>query len=260
MTGEPVSVYPLTGIGEVEAGCDLDALLADALDANGLAPVRHDVLVVAQKVVSKAEGRLVQLAGVVPSPRAEKLAASTGKDPRLVELILSESVEVVRSRPGVIIVRHRLGFVMAQAGIDRSNVRDGHALLLPEDPDASAARLRSVLDARFTSAPGVIIADSFGRPWRLGTTNVAIGAAGVPSLWDRRGEPDRHGRPLETTLIAWADAVAAAAGLVMGEVTEGIPAVLVRGLSWSAPEAEAEAEAEAGAQALVRPREEDMFT
>ncbi len=250
----PVSVYPLAGIGEVEAGCDLGGLLADALDANGLAPGRHDVLVVAQKVVSKAEGRLVRLAGVVPSPRAEALAASTGKDPRLVELILSESVEVVRSRPGVIIVRHRLGFVMAQAGIDRSNVRDGHALLLPEDPDASAVRLRSVLDARFTSAPGVIIADSFGRPWRLGTTNVAIGAAGVPSLWDRRGEPDRHGRPLETTLIAWADAVAAAAGLVMGEVTEGIPAVLVRGLSWSAPEAEA------GAQALVRPREEDMFT
>jgi coenzyme F420-0:L-glutamate ligase/coenzyme F420-1:gamma-L-glutamate ligase len=207
---------------------------------------------VAQKVVSKAEGRFLTLSELRPSPRARELAALTGKDERLVEAILTESTAVLRARPGVIITRHRLGFVMAQAGVDQSNVPGRErVLLLPEDPDRSAARLRNAIGQATGTAPGVIISDSFGRPWRLGTTNVAIGAAGVPALWDRRGEPDRDGRLLRTTLVAWADAVAAAAGLLMGEAAEGAPVVHVRGLRWSAPKRPA--------RVLLRPPEEDLF-
>lgn len=246
-----VAIHPLTGIGEITPQCDLAGLLADALVRGGLTLAQQDVLVVAQKAVSKSENRLVHLDKVVPSSRARALAAETEKDPQLVELILSESTEVVRHRPGLLIVRHRLGFVMAQAGIDRSNVPAGHALLLPEDPDHSAEQLRLAMADLSGVSPGVIITDSFGRPWRLGTTNVAIGAAGVPSIWDRRGELDRGGRQLEATVVAWADAVAAGAGLVMGEATEGVPAALVRGLHWTAPETPA--------RAIVRAREEDMF-
>ena len=250
--GETISLIPLPGLPEVEPGLDLGALLADRL--RGLTPPleRFDVLVVAQKIVSKAENRFLDLASVSPSARARELAGVTGKDPRLVEAILAESTEVLRAKPGVIVVRHRLGYVMAQAGVDRSNVGGtDRVLLLPESPDESAARLRAALARLIGAAPGVVISDSFGRPWRLGTTNVALGAAGVPSLWDRRGELDRNGRPLESTEVAWADAVAAAAGLAMGEAAEGTPCVLVRGLSWSAPEAPA--------LALLRPLGEDLF-
>jgi len=246
-----LSVYPLEGIGEVAPGADVADLLATALCAGGLRLRRWDVLVVAQKIVSKAERRLVNLDDVVPSPAAIELALMAGKDPRLVEVILAESEAVVRAKPGVIITRHRLGFVMAQAGIDRSNVVPGHVLLLPISPDASASRLRAALQELTGIAPGIIISDSFGRPWRLGTTNVAIGAAGVPAVWDRRGETDRHQRRLETTVIGWADAVAAAAGMAMGEVTEGIPAALVRGLRWSAPDQPA--------STIVRPVPDDLF-
>ena len=249
---QAVRLLALTGLPEVRPGDDLGELLATRLVSIEPPLARFDVVVVAQKVVSKAENRYLDLGSVTPSPRARELAAVTAKDPRLVEAILAESTEVLRARTGVIVVRHRLGYVMAQAGVDRSNVggRDC-VLLLPEAPDESAARLRATLARLTGEAPGVIVSDSFGRPWRLGTTNVALGAAGVPSLWDRRGEQDRHGRPLETTEVAWADAVAAAAGLVMGEAAEGQPCVLVRGLTWSAPDAPA--------SRLLRPIEEDLF-
>lgn len=247
-----VTMLPLTGIGEVTPQCELAILVADALASARLELANNDVLVVAQKIVSKNENRLVRLDQVVPSGRARAIAAQTGKDPALVELILSESSEIVRQRPGLLIVRHRLGFVMAQAGIDRSNVPVGHALLLPEDPDHSAQRLRHAIAELLGVSPGVIITDSFGRPWRLGTTNVAIGTAGVPAILDRRGELDRGRRRMESTVIGWADTVASAAGLVMGEADEGVPAVLVRGLHWTA--------AETPARAIIRSKEEDLFS
>jgi coenzyme F420-0:L-glutamate ligase/coenzyme F420-1:gamma-L-glutamate ligase len=245
-------IRALPGIGEILPGCDLAQLLLDALDSAVLRLEPQDVLVVAQKAVSKAEDRFVRLEAVRPSARAQHLARITGKDPRIVEVILGESTEVLRAKPNVMITRHRLGLVMAQAGVDRSNVPGGErVLLLPLDPDWSAEMLRQRLVAAHGAEVGVIVTDSFGRPWRLGTTNVAIGAAGVPALWDRRGEADREGRRLETTQVAWADAVAAAAGLAMGEAAEGTPAVLVRGLRWTLPAQTA--------STLLRPLGEDMF-
>jgi coenzyme F420-0:L-glutamate ligase/coenzyme F420-1:gamma-L-glutamate ligase len=244
-----VSMVPLLGIGEVGPGDDLGVLIGAALDAPLL---RDDVIVVAQKIVSKAEGRLVRLDGVTPSPRAVDLAAMTGKDARIVELILAESTDVLRAAPGVLVVRHRLGLVMANAGIDRSNIDAGDsALLLPVAPDESAATLREGLGRRFGVSPGIIISDSFGRAWRMGTVNVAIGVAGMPTLIDWRGRRDRYGRRLESTEVAYADAVAAAAGLAMGEAAEGCPAVLVRGLRWDAPDDTA--------AAMIRPRARDLF-
>lgn len=244
------SVIPVLGLGEIQAGDDLVALLAAAMP-----PAAGDVLVVAQKIVSKAEGRIVDLAGVTPSPRALELGELTLKDARLVELVLSESTEVVRARPHVLIVRHRLGFVMANAGIDRSNVPhtagDEPVLLLPKDPDGSAACLQAGFQALCGGPYGVVISDSFGRPWRNGVVNVALGAAGLPALIDRRGEVDREGRKLEMTQVAFADLIASAAGLVMGEGSEGCPAALIRGLEWQAPAC--------GAARLVRPVSEDLF-
>jgi coenzyme F420-0:L-glutamate ligase/coenzyme F420-1:gamma-L-glutamate ligase len=213
-----------------------------------------DVLVVAQKIVSKAEGRLVRLADVTPSTAAVALAAETEKDPRLVELILRESTEVLRKKPGVLIVRNRLGIVGAQAGIDQSNVEHGDdekALLLPADPDASAARLRAGIHAITGVAPGVIVSDSMNRPWRLGTIGGAIGAAGLRVLDDRRGQRDIYGRELKVTLINRADSIATAAILLMGETTERTPAALVRGFP---PEESAQR-----ARDALRPLEEDMF-
>ncbi len=210
---------------------------------------------IAQKIVSKAEGRSIDLATVIPSPRAVELAAEVGKDPRLVEVILSESTRVVRSRPNLLIMQHRLGFVMANAGVDHSNVAptDGidRALLLPVDPDGSAERLRAALEAKFGVRLAVIISDSFGRPWRRGTVGVAIGAAGLPSLIDMRGKPDLFGRTLEVTVIGFADEIAAAAGLLQGQAAEAQPVVVVRGLAWTAPDAPV--------NELVRPPEEDLF-
>jgi coenzyme F420-0:L-glutamate ligase/coenzyme F420-1:gamma-L-glutamate ligase len=235
----------------VQPGDDLAALIADR------APPLHDgdVVVIAQKIVSKAEGRSVDLATVTPSSHAVELAAEVGKDPRLVEVILSESVRVVRSRPNLMIMQHRLGFVMANAGVDHSNVapEDGvdRALLLPVDPDGSAEALRADLAKRFGVRIGVIISDSFGRPWRHGTTGVAIGAAGLPSLIDMRGQPDLFSRILEVTIIGFADEIAAAAGLLQGQAAEAQPVVIVRGLTWTAPDAPV--------NQLVRRPEEDLF-
>ena len=254
MTGG-VAITALTGIKLVEPGDDLGAITVAAFAANGLAPQEGDVLVVAQKIVSKAEGRYVDLATVEPSQPAIALAAETDKDPRFVEIVLGESKRVVRRRPGLLIVEHRLGFVMANAGIDHSNIPTGdgveRVLLLPQDPDGSAARLRQQLDAPSACALAVIVSDSFGRPWRNGTVGIALGAAGLPAMIDMRGQPDLFGRELLVTETGFADEIAAAAALVMGQADEAIPVVLVRGLAWSAPDAPA--------AALVRPAEHDLF-
>jgi coenzyme F420-0:L-glutamate ligase/coenzyme F420-1:gamma-L-glutamate ligase len=245
-------VTPLSGIGEIQPGDDLARVLCGALQRQALEPAPHDVLVVAQKAVSKAENRYVELSAVQVSPAAARLAAVTRKDPRLVELVLSESTEVLRSKPDILIVRHRLGYVMANAGIDRSNVGGtDRVLLLPSDPDGSAARLRSAIAAQAGVELAIVISDSFGRPWRKGVTNVALGASGLPSLIDRRGEVDRNGRKLEVTEVAFADLIASAAGLMMGEGSEGLPAALLSGLRWSA--------GDSPASSLLRPLQEDLF-
>lgn len=250
-----VTLTGLRDIPLVQPGDDLAALAAAALARNHIAAGDGDVLVVAQKIVSKAEGRMVEVAGVTPSPQARRLAAEVDKDPRLVEIILSESKRVVRRRPGLLIMQHRLGFVMANAGVDHSNVaaEDGteRVLLLPLDPDASARRLQEALLGRLGRQIAVIINDSFGRPWRRGVCGVALGAAGLPAVIDKRGQPDLFGRALLVTEIGFADEIAAAASLVMGQADEAIPMVWVRGLAWSAPEAPV--------AALVRPPEHDLF-
>ena len=248
-----VSVTGIEGLPLVRAGDDLCAMLMDAVNAQ--TSLRDgDVLVVAQKIVSKAEGRLVDLADVAPSAEAVALAAETEKDPRLVQLILDESVAVVRKRPGVLIVRHRLGLVSANAGIDQSNVDHSCgecALLLPLDPDASAAALHARILDETGKRIGVIISDSANRPWRLGTTAIAIGAAGIRVFDDRRGGSDLFGRELKITLVNRADSIATAAVLVMGETTERMPAALVRGFPPEPPAG--------NAAAINRPLEEDLF-
>jgi coenzyme F420-0:L-glutamate ligase/coenzyme F420-1:gamma-L-glutamate ligase len=250
-----VSLISLPDFPHVWPGDELVALLGQSLVGAGLALQGGDVLVLAQKIVSKAEGRMVRLADVRPGERANELAQQTGKDARLVELILQESEEVSRVRPGLIIVRHRLGFTSANAGVDRSNVpQEGEeetVLLLPRDPDGSAAALRQGIRERWGVDVGVIIADSHGRPFRLGTVGVAIGVAGLPALWDRRGEADLYGYRLQHTDVGVADEIAAAASMVMGQAAEGTPVVLVRGLSLPAGEGKA--------SDLIRPKEFDLY-
>jgi coenzyme F420-0:L-glutamate ligase/coenzyme F420-1:gamma-L-glutamate ligase len=250
-----ISFGAIAGIPEIREGDDLAAVLAHALRACEYTPEPGDVLVVAQKIVSKAEGRFVDLRTVTASLRACELGRVTGKDARHVELNHTDATHNQRAAPRVLIVRLRLGFVMANAGIDRSNVESGaheeRVLLLPLDCDRSAAELRERLNREFGAAVGVIVSDSFGRAWRNGVVNVALGAAGLPSLIDRRGERDRHRRPLEETQVAFADAVAGAAALVMGEAAEGTPLVLARGLRWQAEDV--------AAQSLIRPLREDLF-
>lgn len=251
----PLTLIALPDLPLVAPGDDLVALLARALERTTIAAGRHDVLVIAQKIVSKAEGRIVALADVTPGRQARAWADKTGKDPRLVELILSESRRVVRWRPNVLIVEHRLGFVMANAGIDQSNVgppeRGEHAILLPEHPDASAAALRAGLARTAGRDVAVIISDSFGRPFRSGTAGIAIGVAGLPAVLDLRGEPDLFGRELGVSISGFADEIAAAASLVMGQGAEGLPAVMVSGLTWDAPAT--------NAQSIVRDPAEDLF-
>jgi len=249
-----LSVTALAGVPEIRAGDDLAVILIGVVRAAGVRLAATDIVVVAQKIVSKAEGRFAELSNAVPSARALELAAVCGKDPRFVELVLGEASEVVRCAKDVLIVRHRLGFVVANAGIDQSNIgHAGQVLLLPEHPDASAEVLRGRFTEAFGAAPAVIISDSFGRPWRQGVTGVALGCAGIGALWDRRGELDRHGRPLLVTQVAIGDAVAAAAALVIGEAAEGRPVAIVRGVpaaAFAAPCPAAE---------LVRPAATDLF-
>ena len=246
MTGG-IRVFPLEGVPEIEAGDDLAALLGDAAErAGGLEDA--DVLVVAQKAVSKAEGRVVALDGVEPSARALELADD--RDPRHVEWILRESARVVRVRPPLIISETRHGYVCASAGVDASNAKgEGTLVLLPLDPDGSAARLREALRERTGRDVGVIVSDSFGRPFRQGTTEVALGVAGITPLLDLRGVRDAAGYELHATQIAVADELAAAAELVMGKV-RGIPAAVVRGV---------DVRGEGSGRDIVIPEERDLF-
>jgi coenzyme F420-0:L-glutamate ligase / coenzyme F420-1:gamma-L-glutamate ligase len=257
VTHPSLVLTPLPGLPLVRPGNDLAELIWQALNLAGIVMQDGDILVLAQKIVSKAEGRLVNLSTVTPSQSAVKLAVQTDKDPRMVELILRESKPVLRHRPGTIIVEHRLGFVCASAGIDHSNVRgeDGlpedWVLLLPENPDASAQALRQRLQAASGARLGVMIIDSHGRAWRLGTVGVAIGLAGMPGLVDMRGWPDLFDFHLHITQVGAADELAAAASLVMGQAAEGTPVIHVRGFPFELRE---------GALAeLLRPREQDMF-
>jgi coenzyme F420-0:L-glutamate ligase/coenzyme F420-1:gamma-L-glutamate ligase len=247
-----VTLIALSGLPRVRAGDDLALLIADACARENIRLADGDVVAVAQKIVSKAEGRTVDLKTVTPGPRAREIAARVGKDARLVEVILSESKRVVREAPNVLIVEHRLGFVMANAGVDQSNVEgDDTALLLPLDPDQSAAKLRAALETQAGVKLGVVVTDSFGRPWRNGVVGVALGAAGIPALLDKRGTPDLFGRPLRVTEIALADEIAAAASLLMGAADEGLPVVILRGLALGGPEKPA--------RALIRDPALDLF-
>jgi coenzyme F420-0:L-glutamate ligase/coenzyme F420-1:gamma-L-glutamate ligase len=250
-----LSLHALPGLPMVRPGDDLAGLIEAGLARAGLALQPGDVLVLAQKVVSKAEGRIVAIPDVVASAEAIELAQTVQKDPRVVQVILDQAMRVVRARPNLLIVEHKRGWVMANAGIDHSNVgaQDGteRVLLLPEDPDASAERLRARLAPGVGGPFGVVISDSFGRAWRRGTAGIAIGAAGLPALVDLRGNPDLFGRILEVSISGFADEIAAAASLIQGQGNEGQPVVLVRGLTWSQPAM--------GAAQLVRPPQEDLF-
>jgi coenzyme F420-0:L-glutamate ligase/coenzyme F420-1:gamma-L-glutamate ligase len=253
-----LEMFAVAGIPEILAGSDIAALAADALKQSGRTLLAGDIVVVAQKIVSKSEGRMFALADYSPSPEAEKIAADIGKDPRKVEAILRESTAVVRTRrqppDGLIITRHRQGWICANAGIDESNLgagRDGMLLLLPEDPDASAARIRAGLEQRFGGPVGVIVTDTFGRPWRQGLTNVAIGVAGVPAVVDWTTRTDAYGRGLKATLPAFADEVAAGAGLLM-QKDASLPVVVVHGLVW-------QDDPKASARDVLRAHSQELF-
>jgi len=252
-----LSVVALGGIPLIKPDDDLVQIILDALDGMGDRLADGDILVLAQKIVSKSEGRIVDLESVTPSARAVEVAEQVDKDPRLVELILSEATEIVRHRKGVLVVAHRCGVVLANAGIDRSNVdqavggTDTNVLLLPEDSDASCARLRQDFQNRAGVTIGIIINDSLGRAWRNGTVGAAIGAAGIEALLDLNGEPDLFDRPLQSTQVGLADELAATASLVMGQAGEGRPVVLIRGLE--------RGHGTGSAADLVRPRDQDLF-
>jgi len=247
-----ITIEALPGIPEVKKDDDLVLLIVDALARCGRTSVDGDIFVIAQKIVSKAEGRQVRLATVKPSREAINIARKVDKDPHLVELILGETEEVVRQRKGALITASRLGLVHANAGVDSSNIagRDS-ALLLPVDPDASAKRIRQGLEARFGVRLGVIVSDSMGRAWRNGTVGFAIGASGVETLRNLVGTPDRFGRLLKITTVGLGDGLAAAACVVMGEADEGTPVALIRGLP--------PMETHQTAANLQRPKDEDLF-
>jgi coenzyme F420-0:L-glutamate ligase/coenzyme F420-1:gamma-L-glutamate ligase len=254
---DPLILTPLRGILLIRPGDDLADIVLSALQVSGIALEDGDVLVLAQKIVPKAEGRLVNLAAVQASAKARQLAASSAKDERFCELVLQEAKEVLRVRPGTIIVEHRLGFVCANAGIDHSNVagegnpQEEWVLLLPEDPDRSAALLRKRLETASGRRLGTMIIDSHGRAWRLGVSGTCIGLSGLPGLVDMRGRPDLFGFTLRVTTIGVADELAAAASLVMGQAAEGTPVIHVRGFPYPLREG--------SLQELIRPRELDLF-
>lgn len=250
-----VTYFAVDGFPLIEPGNDLAAIILDALKRQNSQLQSGDVIVIAQKIVSKSENRYVNLQDVTPSAQAHALAVKVGKDPRYIEVVLSESDEIVRYRPNTLIAAHKLGLVMANAGIDQSNIMQieggERVLLLPRNPDGSAAELKARIDRELGISVAIIINDSFGRPWRNGVVGVAIGCAGLPSLLDLVRAPDMFGRPMQVTEIAIADEIAAGASLLMGQAAEGLPVVVVRGLTFDAPATPA--------SALLRPRERDMF-
>jgi len=253
----PLVLTALKGIPFIRQGDNLADIILSALGSDGLALEDNDIVVVGQKIVSKAEGRMINLATIEPSDRARELAARADKDPRVVELILAESREVLRARQGTIIVEHKLGFVCANAGIDHSNVAgpstvdEEYVLLLPCDPDLSAQQIRATLEKASGKQVGVMVIDSHGRAWRLGVVGKCIGLAGVPGLIDERGWKDLFGYTLRITTVAVADELAAAASLVMGQAAEATPVVHVRGFPYPLREG--------SLNELLRPREQDLF-
>ena len=247
-----LTLIPLKEIPIIRYGDDLTDILINAMRATNIRLQDSDILVLAQKIVSKAEGRMVNLTTFTPSEKALKLAKQSEKDSRVVELILQESNEILRTRPGAIIIEHKLGFVCANAGIDQSNVGDDNSvLLLPENPDLSAQQLRQNIKEATGINVGILIIDSHGRAWREGTVGITIGIAGVPGLVDMRGEPDLFGRTLQITQVGAADELAAAASLMMGQAAEGTPAVHVRGFPYPLREG--------NLGELLRPKEQDLF-
>lgn len=253
----PLTLSPLRKIPLIRQGDDLADTVVNALRENRIALIDHDILVFAQKIVSKAEGRRVNLTTVTPSSHAIELAEQTEKDARLVELILRESNEVMRTRPGTIVVEHKLGFVCANAGIDHSNVAGPEeptgewVLLLPAAPDRSAEKIRREIESKTGKRIGVLIIDSHGRAWRNGTVGTAVGLSGLPGLEDLRGKPDLLGRVLRITQVGVADELAAAASLIMGQAAEGTPVVHVRGFPYQLREGTL--------RELIRPKELDLF-
>jgi len=243
-------VVPVAGLPEVGRGADIGGLILESLKSQGKRLRNGDVLVVKQKIVSKAEGRTIRLTDVVPGRRAKRLAEELGKDPKLVELILRESVRIVRAGHGVIITETRQGLVCANSGVDQSNVGRGSVALLPLDPDLSARRIRARLERASGKRLAVLITDTFGRPWRLGQTDVAIGCSGMLPLHSYAGRKDKFGYELRVTEPAVVDEVAGAAELVIGKL-EGIPVALVRGVDY--------VPGEAGVKSLVMPRSRDLF-
>lgn len=252
-----LTLVPLSGIPIIRQGDNLADIVLNSIQESNIALEDHDILVFAQKIVSKAEGRTINLASVTPSQRALELAQQTEKDPRLVELILRESNEILRTRLGTIIVEHKLGFVCANAGIDHSNVAgmgntaEEWVLLLPAEPDRAAEMIRQKIESKTSKQVGVLIIDSHGRAWRNGTVGVAIGIAGLPGLQDLRGKPDLFGFTLRITQVGVADELAAAASLVMGQAAEGTPVIHVRGFPYSLREG--------SLKELIRPKEQDLF-
>lgn len=248
---------PVPGIPIIQPGEDLFGIIISAVKTAGITPIDGDIWVCAQKIVSKAENRLVNLTEVVPSDRAKEIALKAKKDPRFVELVLRESVDVLRIKPGALIVEHKAGFVCANAGIDHSNVNsstgapEDWVLLLPEDSSKSAFSLRELLEKHFGMKFGVLIIDSHGRAWRTGTVGVAIGFSGIPGLVDLRGKPDLFGYKLQITQVGAADELAAAASLVMGQADECTPVVLARGFPYPLRNG--------NLQEIIRPKEDDMF-
>lgn len=250
MLASEIRIIGVPGLREVVPGDDLAALIAEAVVGSHLPLADGDIFIIAQKMVSKAEGRIVELHSVEPSPAALRWAAEHHKDPRVVEVILRESKRIVRMDRGILIAETRHGFVCANAGVDASNAPKGAVTVLPEDPDRSALRIQAALQKAFGLRLAVLVSDTFGRAWRKGLVNVALGVAGLAPLLDYRGRPDAGGRLLEATVIAVADELASAAELVMGK-TAGVPVALIQGLGYpSAP---------GSGQELVRPAEEDLF-
>ena len=256
-TSATLTLTALPGLPLVQPGDDIAGLILEGLARAGLQLRDGDVIAIAQKIISKAEGRLVKLSDVTPSARALELAVITEKDPRFVEVVLSESSEVLRARPNTLIVEHKLGFVCANAGIDRSNVaphgagQDEYILLLPADPDKSCADLRERWRQATGATVGVVINDSHGRAWRTGTVGVAIGAAGLPALLDMRGQPDLFDYALQITQIGLGDELAAAASLLMGQADEGRPVIHVRGVPYALREG--------NSRELIRAKAQDLF-